>query len=57
MVIMVLNPSLKKSLITTCIAVVLFRFAMGLLDRKNTLAVTVKTYGDMSFLARKPTTF
>jgi hypothetical protein len=40
MVIMALNPSLTKSLITTSAAVVIFAFILGFWDRKNVLTLT-----------------
>jgi len=41
MVVMSLQPSLKKSLITTSVAVVLFGLLAGVLDRKNPLNLTM----------------
>jgi hypothetical protein len=38
-VIMALNPSLTKNLITTSVAVVLFAFVIGFADRKNVMIV------------------
>jgi hypothetical protein len=40
MVIMVLNPSVNKSLITTSIAVAIFGFTLGFVDRTNIMSLT-----------------
>ena len=39
LVIMVLNPSLTKSLITTLVAVIVFTFIIALSDKKNALGL------------------